>query len=383
MELREYLRVLLKSWWIILAFALVGVTAALLFTYARPPVYEAVSTYVVKCDDSVNPSNSLYCTQQLIMSQQRMFATYCQVIASQAVRDEATSVAGIDPASVPPTDYPVGCNVLPDTNVIRVTTQGPVPALVSRLNEAVGVIGMSSVKGIYDIYYLDKLDAVNVSKDPISTGPAQNAILGGVLGAVLGLTLGLLIEYLRSPRERIEAVATRDPNLGIYNERHFHQRLVEEINRARARHHPISLALMRLVPDEDFHLLPEQTRDALMRSAALRLQDRLRDGDLVAYLRRNLFGLLLVETTEEDAQEILTQLNNDLRAQTFRVGDSTASFTAHTGLVESKNGTLSAEAMLSKASEALRAAMHANAGAVHVAYTAPQLPAGSTSRSQA
>ncbi len=382
MELREYLRVLLKSWWIILAFTLVGVTAALLSSYAKPPTYEAVSSYVVKCDDP-NGSNALYCNQQLITSQQRMFATYCQVITSQAVRDQAASVAGINPESAPTTDYPVNCNVLPDTNVIRLTTQGPVPAIVSRLNEAIGLIGMSSVKGLYGIYYLDRLDAVNLGKDPVSPGPMQNAVLGGALGAVLGLALGLVIEYLRSPRERIEAVTIRDPKLGIYNERYFHQRLVEEINRARARRHPISLGLMRLIPDEDFHLLPEPMRDALMCSAALRLQDKLREGDMVAYLRRNLFGLLLVETTEEDAQDLLTQLNADLRAQTFRVEDSTVSFTAHTGLVESKNGTLSAEAMLAKASEALQAAMHASAGTVHVAYTAPQLPAGSTSRSQA
>jgi diguanylate cyclase (GGDEF)-like protein len=382
MDLREYLRVLLKSWWIILAFALVGVTASLLFTYARPPVYEAVSTYVVKCtDQSAVPTTQ--CLAQLITSQQRLFATYCQVIASQLVRDQATSVAGLDPASVPPADYPVNCNVLPDTNVIRLTTQGPVPALVSRLNEAIGMIGMGSVKGLYDIYYLDHLDTVTLGKDPISTGPSQNAILGGVLGAVLGLTLGLMIEYLRSPRERLEAVTIRDPKLSIYNERYFHQRLIEEINRARARRHPISLALMRLVPDEDFYLLPEATRDALMRSAALRLQDKLHDGDLVAYLKRNLFGLLLVETSEADAQDLLTQLNNDLRAQTFRVEDSTVSFTAHTGLVESKNGALSAESMLAKASEALQAAMQASAGTVHVVHTAPQLPAGSTSSSQA
>jgi diguanylate cyclase (GGDEF)-like protein len=378
MELREYLRVLLKSLWLILALALVGVTVAFLFSYVKPPVYEATSSYVVKVDPLDNPGNMIYAMGQLTTSQQRMFATFCQVMMSQAVRDEAYRVANVDPASAPAADYPVLCNVLPDTNVIRLTTQGSVPALVARINDATGTVVLGRAKSLYPLYYLEQLDSVSLAKDPISPSPWQNAVLGGTLGAVLGLALGLLIEYLRSPRERLEAVTVREPSLGIYNERFFQQRLAEEINRARARHHPLSLALMRLIADEDFGLLPQHAQDALLRSAALRMQDMVRDGDVIAYLRRNLFGLLLVETGEEDAQVILSDLHDDLRAHTFRVDDNTASFTAHTGVVESRDGALSADAMLAKATEALRTAMHTKDGAVQVAYTTPQLPAGST-----
>jgi GGDEF domain-containing protein len=41
-----------------------------------------------------------------------------------------------------------------------------------------------------------------------------------------------MLEYLRSPVERLEMASIRHPKLGIYNERYFQLRLIEEINRA-------------------------------------------------------------------------------------------------------------------------------------------------------
>src|SRR5260221_10373465 len=256
MELREYLRVLAKNWWLILLLTLVGLSGALLFSYSRQPVYEATSTYVVTLAPFDVICNTIYGMVLLTSSQQRMFATYCQVMSSNAVRTEAAKLIGVDPNSLDPDIYTASCTVLPDTNVLRLITHGTAPALTARLNEAIGVLGIARAKSLYNYFPLERLDAVNIDDTPILPNHTEDALLGTMLGVVLGISAAMVKEYLRSPSERLEATSIRNPRFGVYNERYFQQRLLEEINRARVRNRPISVALMRLVPDEDFGLIP-------------------------------------------------------------------------------------------------------------------------------
>jgi len=353
MELREYLRILLKSWWIIISLALVSLTGALLFSYTRTPIYESSSTYVVRLQSFDSPSQTMYGLDTL-SRQQRIFSTYCQVITSNATRSDAYAVMNVDATAAKLDDYTVSCNVLPDTNVLRVAVQGPSPAVASRFNEAVGTVGIQHTQGLYNYFPLDKLDPVAVTETPIYPNPTQNGILGAALGIIMGVSLAFIIHYLRSPLERLEGLSIRDRKLGTYNERYFQQRLVEEIDRARARHRPTSVALLRLIPDEDFVLLPEQVQDKILRQVAVKLEDNMRQGDIVAYVGQQLFGVLLTEAPGDEAQEMVARLHEAIRGQTFRADDYVASFNAQTGIVESSGGALNAKSMIAKAGEALR-----------------------------
>jgi diguanylate cyclase (GGDEF)-like protein len=353
MELREYVRILLKSWWIIISLALVSLTGALLFSYTRTPIYESSSTYIVRLESFDSVSNTMYGLDTL-SRQQRIFATYCQVITSNATRTDAYAIMNIDPAVATLTDYTVSCNVLPDSNVLRVAVQGPSPAVATRLNEAIGTVGVEHTKGLYNYFPLDKLDPVIVGETPIYPNPTQNGILGAALGIIMGVSLAFIIHYLRSPLEKLDGISIRDRKLGTYNERYFQQRLVEEIHRARARNHPISVALLRLIPDEDFVLLPELAQEKMLRQAAVKLEDNVGQGDIVAYMGQQLFGILLTESPGDEAQEIISSLHETIRSQTFRADEYTASFSVQTGIVESNGGSINAKTMITKAGEALR-----------------------------
>jgi diguanylate cyclase (GGDEF)-like protein len=352
MELREYLRVLLKNWWMIVLLTLVGLSGALMFSYSRTPVYEATSSYVVSLASLDSASTTIYGLDTLTSNQQRIFATYCRLMDSNLVRDDAYKLMNVaDPAGM--TDYTSACTVVPETNVLRLVVHGPVPEMVRRLNEAIGVLGMSKAKELYGFFPLQQLDAVSVAPEPISPNHAQNASLGAILGFVLGITLALGSDYLRSPLEHLEAASIRNPKLGIYNERYFQQRLVEEINRARLRNRPLSLALMRLIPDEDFVLLPEKVQESVMRSAALWLQDHLHEGNIIAYMGGQVFGIIVPETPSDEALEFMQHLQGALRQQTFNHDAYVTSFSGRIGLVESSGGALNARQMKEKALDAL------------------------------
>lgn len=366
MELRNYVQILFKRWWLILPLTLIALTAGMIFSFSRPPIYESVSTYVTTFKGQTGVGDTIYALDTLTQ-RERVFATYCQVMMSQSVFDKAIRLGSIDPAVVKLTDYGVNCTVLPQANVLQVTVSGPVPAVVQRLNEAVGLSGIASSDAIYPYFGLEVLDKARV--EPTTSNQVQQGILGGLVGLALSVTLAFMLEYLRSPAEKMEMLSIRHPKLGIYNERYFQQRLAEEINRARIRHRPLSIGLMRLIANEDFALLPEAIRDNLQRAVALRLSDKMREGDIVAYLGSNTFAIMLPETPGHEAQTVIERLQAEVRGQTYQFDAYSTNFNANTGIVESSGGILDLKAMLAKASEALLVADRAGENSVHLIRT--------------
>lgn len=380
MELREYMRILLKRWWIIIPLTLLSLAAALLFSYSQTPTYESTSTFVARLDVGSGPSDTvdtvLYGMDALATGKQ-MFITYCQVMTSNAVRNEAFQMLGIDTKKFKTADYIVTCTNLPETNVLRVAVQGPSPALVTRFNQAVGMAGMTRANNLYSYYLLDSLDTVSLAETPIAPKHMQNGVLGGVFGLAIGISVALIIEYLRTPLERMEAMSIRHPQIGIYNERYFRSRMEEETNRAHARLRPLSVAILSLKPDEDFALLPEDIRNAMLRNASIMMQDALRQGDIIAYLKPQTYGILLPETPGDEAQTLLQKLHADLRARTFQASGYVSSFVASTGVVASSGGTLGYQALLEKASGALRKAEEEGENTIHLVRAAPRPFVGS------
>ncbi len=373
MELREYLRILAKSWWFIIPITLIAVTASLAFSYATTPIYQSTSTYVAGLDPALSSTADagIYGLDTLA-GRERILPTYCGVLSSDQVREQAYSLLGVaDPVALGLDEYLVQCNVMPDSNILLLITEGPATALVVRLNEAIGLAGLARTNELYRAFPLQRLDNVILQPQPVSPNYVQNAVLAGILGLALGITLAFLVEYLRSPLDRLEEISIRNPVLGVYNERYFERRFQEEIQRARGRNRPISLAFTELVPDEDFGLLAENIQSMLLRQAALQIQDSLREGDRVAYFGQNVFGLLFAETPGDEARNMLVNLHYEVRLHTFRYEDYTAHFEAKSGLVESSGGALGVQAMMDKAAEALRNAELGGDNAIQFVRTSP------------
>ena len=152
--------------------------------------------------------------------------------------------------------YDTSCTVLPTSNVLLLITRGTSPRLVQRLNETVGILGIQRVQELYNAFPLQQLDPVILEEDPVSPNHIQNAVLGAAMGVVVSLTLALLLDYLRTPANRVATSSIRDSRTNVYNMRYFQQRLSSEVERARTRNRPISIGQLRLIPNEDYELLP-------------------------------------------------------------------------------------------------------------------------------
>jgi diguanylate cyclase (GGDEF)-like protein len=361
MELREYIRIILKSWWIILPITLLSLSVALFFSYQQTPIYQAESKYITVLSSNLSATSGNYDPflygMDTMLGNPRLYVGFCETMTSGITLNRAWQLVGIDPANpiYETSIYTRTCAVQPESNVILVTTTGPSQMLVSDLNSAIGLAGMEETNQNFAAFPLEILDNVYLYPDPISPNHPRDAILGGAIGLVISVTLALVMDHLRSPLERLEALSIRDPLLNVFNDRYFQQRLTEEVNRARIRYRPLSMA--RLVPNEDFALLPEAVQDALMRSAALYMQNMLREGDLLAYNRKqDIFEVLLPETPNHEAKELVTKLHTEVRNQTFRIDQYVSNFSMSSGVVEGSGETLELQTMLQQAAKALEKA---------------------------
>lgn len=368
MELREYFKILLGKWWLILPLTLMGFTYSLVFSYSQNPTYESVSTYITGVNPNITSQGNtdlIAYVSDVVAGRERIYTTICEVMTSRDVLDKALILLELDAKSIDISEYSATCTNLPDSQALSLAVTGPSPVLVQRLNEAIGRAGMARSNTPSNLSYVSSLDSASGSEQ-IGPKYLQNGVLGGALGLVIGVTLALMIEYLQSPLQRLEALSIRHPLFGIYNERYFRQRFEQELNRAQARNRPISLALLNLLPNEDFALLPEDTQNTLYRSAALMIEDAMRQGDIAAYMGPRTFGILLPETPASEAQDVLEALHAKIRTHTFDSGSYLTSFVANSGLVASSGGILGYQEMLNKAAEALRTANSTGENIIHL-----------------
>lgn len=372
MELREYIRIIFKNWWLILAITLISITLTLLLTYSQTPVFQATSTYVTRLTlDEENADNAIFGLDTLL-TQQRIFVTYCDVLSSQAVRVRAIELMGANPASLPPSQYEVVCNVLPESNVLQLNVNGPSIPVIERMNQAIGLAGMERINALYSIFPIEPLDPVEVEPEPISPNYPFNAVLSVALGLTISITLALLLEQLRNPLEEIQARSIYDVEFNLYNTRYFRDRMGQEIERARIHARPLTLALVRLVPNEDFDMLPEHAQLSLLRVGANILEDNLRRGDIIAHYKDSMFEILLPETSGDTAIELITELHNLIRRNYIESGIYKTNFSVNSGLVESSGGMLDVPQMMEEANKALQKADNKGKNIIELTRTTPR-----------
>jgi capsular polysaccharide biosynthesis protein/GGDEF domain-containing protein len=339
MELREYVKLFTKNLWVIITVTLAATTLTLIFSYQQVPVYESSSTYVARLRPTTEGFDQVYSLDTL-MGRARIQTTYCDLIESHAVWNRSLQLLNLDATTPWMLAYLVECTVLPESSVLKIVVRGPVPTLVERFNQAIGLAGMERVNALFPPFPIEPLDEVTLNPVPVSPNHLFNIALGGVLGFAVSLALIMGIDYMRSPQQSLQALSIRDNRFNLYNLRYFQMRLTEEINRSRVRRRPVSMAAIRILPNEDFALMPESVRESLLRLSVMQIEDNLNPGDILTHWKGLIFYALMPETPGDEAFNLMTRVNVALRGEVIEVGSYQAYFTANAGIVENNAGVL-------------------------------------------
>jgi capsular polysaccharide biosynthesis protein/LysM repeat protein len=198
-ELRIYLQILWKKWWIILAACLSTVIAVSLFTFNQTPSYRAAATYVVtpvgQYEDAKGAADAL----DMLSRRTEIATTYAEVANSRFIKQQAADELGL--SSAQRRGLSIDSRLLLGTNILEIKVEGSNPQLVQVFTDMVGFKTATYVQDLYEAYSLKPLDTASLPTSPVGPSKMLNLAFGGILGLGLGMGLAFLAYYLETPVE--------------------------------------------------------------------------------------------------------------------------------------------------------------------------------------
>lgn len=308
MEVKLYLQILLKRWWIILATFALTLIPTFVFVNGQPWIYESEVTFVIRPRSSIAVNDEeIVKALDTISRRVEINTTFAEVSSSSLIKLRAIERLGL--TTQEQKGLKSSGRVIAGTNILNISVQGPDPDIVQDFANAVSLETLAYVSNLYDVFELEPLDLAERPDKPVSPNKALNLALGGSIGLFLGVGLVFLIEYLKEPIKTDSQVNIIDLETGAYNRPFFMLRLRQELNRARHNGYSFSLALIKV-----YHRgLMKGVAQPIPAAQALRLiitslGPNMREEDVLAYMEQGTFALLLPDIPGEAAKDVLTFL---------------------------------------------------------------------------
>ena len=310
MEIRLYLQMLLRSWWIIALGALVAVAASLGVSYLAVPQYQATARFII------NPSAAITTSADVVRSldtldRPSVAATYVEVMNSQRIFVDSVTALNIDPADRSLAAYNVQAIVLPSSSVLQLTVSGPNPNVAAEMANMIGNQSINYAKRVNSVYNMEFLDSATPDTVPVSPLPLRDASLALVLGIFGGAILAILSEQIRMPIEALRRRTIIDQESSAFTRRYFQGRLEEE--QARSQSGDIGLGLIQLEGLTGLvDRLPSILAQQLFQEVTRRLRNELRGNDIVGRWGDVEFAVMLPSTPAAAAERTLNRIRQAL-----------------------------------------------------------------------
>ncbi len=367
MELKQYLQIVLRGWWLILPTIMISLTTALVISYIQTPIYESDATFVVSPNASFGSVYEILSGVDSLSRRDGIMATYAEIATSATILDAVYKEMQLSGEQIE--NLKVGSDLIPSTNIIMVIVQGPDRYLVRDCADLVGEKTIAYVEQLYEIYDMKPLDKAYTPSSPIKPSKMKNLLLAGVLGMGVGVGSAFLLHYLRSSGQKVASISIIDSDIGVYNRQYFMQRLGEELSRAKHHRHPLSVVLLN-VERLDLALgeRMSQMRSKALRRVAFFLKEYLRPEDLVAYFEGDTFALLFPDTSGPDAEKVMRKLHARIDWTVFELEEVglKLNLTATSGVVAYDFNGAGRDEILVRAQETLQQARDIEYGSVRL-----------------
>ncbi len=312
MELRLYLQMLRRGWWMVVLTALAATTVALALSFMATPIYRASTTLVVSPNvEAYSAQDQAKIVSSLVALDKRsIVGTYAEVLNSARIYKDALAELGLSEEQAE--QYTHVAVVLPDANILELSVEGPDPVLTAALANKIGRNAVRYISDLYSVYRINILDPASVPTKPVRPQPARDAALAFTLGVLLGALLVFVWEQLRTPLEELLARTKIDPASEVYNRRGFEDQLDRFVRNAPRT--PASLALVRLEELATYmEVLPQPVVQQLLREVARIMKKELRGQDIVGRWDDITFAALLPETTDTAAEHAIRRVYRELQ----------------------------------------------------------------------
>ena len=316
MELKAYMLILWRKWWIILSIFIITLTATVIFTFTRPEIYEATVTYVIVPDPAL--AGSVVYGMDILSRQTEIGNTYAEIAVSRSIRQRVADKLGLSMAQM--ASFFIDAQPLSGTNLLKIIVQGGDRDSVTVLANTIGDETSAYVRELQGIYGLNLLDSAPELGYPIESNTKMHIALGAVLGLVLGCGLVFFVEYLQIPLQTPAEFNILEDESGVYNKAFFMQRLSEEVARSKRNGHALSLAFIDIDRSGSIEALSSPLeRDAVIRQVAAFLMRHVREEDVIARMNGTVFAILLPDLRGEEAESFIEELQMGITSMSFKL----------------------------------------------------------------
>lgn len=194
-----FMRLVGRAWWVI-ALTVIGVVGPTAYRMSRQaPIYEGSTTAIVWPDENVAGQQKETVLRSLdTLDRRSVIATYAKIPSSRTIRQRAQAQLNLSPAELG--RYRVRTAVMPDTNVLRISVEGPDPRLVAAMANSIAEQANSYATDFSAVYRLKVLDQAVEPNRPIRPLFWRHLGTSAVLGLLVGLGWVFLFGYVRQSR---------------------------------------------------------------------------------------------------------------------------------------------------------------------------------------
>jgi diguanylate cyclase (GGDEF)-like protein len=303
MEIRLYIRMLVRGWWIIVLTALVAVNVALIASYLTTPMYLASARFVVSPTTDLLGSDLV--DSLATLDRRSIVSTYAEFINSRRIYVDALQVLQLQESAME--DYTIETVVLPDANILVLSISGPDPQLAALLANTMGQRAINYISLIYRAFDISFLDPAVTPTEPYSPQPVRDTTLALALGLIGGMALAILSEQIRTPLEAYRHRLRIDNVTGVNNSRHF--RTILEKVLAEKPEETLSIGIIELYGLQDIiDTLPQPATHRILRMVTAVLQRELRGNDIIGRWTDTSFIVMLPATVGPAARRIFERI---------------------------------------------------------------------------
>ena len=194
-DLREYLSIIKKKWFIMAILCAVCVAASAVYSFfIAKPVYQAETTLIVKTEKTEG-TNSL--SNDQVMVSQKLALTYGEIIKSRKVLDEVIKNLDLKESNGSLASK-ISVSTVTDTQIIKVSVQDTNKSNAAKIaNEIPKVFAKEAIR-IADANGVEVIDKAQTPVNPVSPNKKMNILIAGVLGVMIGLFIIFIIEFLNT-----------------------------------------------------------------------------------------------------------------------------------------------------------------------------------------
>ena len=194
-DLREYLSIIKKKWFIMAILCVVCVAASTVYSFfIAKPVYQAETTLIVKTEKAEG-TNTV--TSDQIKTTQQLAVTYGEIIKSRKVLDDVIKNLDLD-ESYGQLSGKISVSTVSDTQIIKISVKDTNKSNAKKIANEIPKVFTKEAIRIADANGVEVIDKAQTPVNPVSPNKKMNILIAGVLGIMIGLFIIFIIEFLNT-----------------------------------------------------------------------------------------------------------------------------------------------------------------------------------------